>query len=508
MKKNLIFIVAYNHEDKIENVVGRIPISILEDPLNEVLIIDDASRDHTFMASNRIQARFNYPAKLIVLKNPVNQGYGGNQKLGYRYAIDQGFERVFLIHGDGQYAPELLCDFINEYEKEPKPDAVFGTRMASWSSPLKGGMPLYKFLGNKILTTMQNKILKSNFSEFHSGYRSYSTDLLSQIPFEANSNDFHFDTEIIIQCLALGAKIVELPIPTHYGDEVCHVNGFEYARNVLKVSMRFQIQQMGFLYDRKFDVETNEYPYKGSPYSSHTKVAERIAPFSRVLDIGCGRGSIAKLLLNKGCIVDGVDILPPEEIEVPLRKYHRIDLIKNLPALAKVLEENEYEYIVMADVIEHMAEPEYLLDVVRSSHRIQPRPTIVASTSNVAFFIIRMMLASGQFNYGKRGILDRTHTRLFTKDSFRRIFEQCGFTVHNESGICLPLSVIFGEASQSLEAVADKLAKAWPSLTAYQLILSAQPLPTTSQLLAISANYSEDLRTHEQTHTIEKTTVH
>ncbi|MBI3555867.1 MAG: glycosyltransferase family 2 protein, partial [Deltaproteobacteria bacterium] len=140
MSKNLVFIVAYNHESKIEKVVSRIPEEIMANPDNEVLIIDDGSRDRTFFQSESIRKKHRGKAKVTVLRNPVNQGYGGNQKLGYRYAIDHGFDRVFLIHGDGQYAPEYLPQIVNALGKH-EPDALIASRMIDRRDALRGGMP-------------------------------------------------------------------------------------------------------------------------------------------------------------------------------------------------------------------------------------------------------------------------------------------------------------------------------------------------------------------------------
>ena len=113
------------------------------------------------------------PFKITVLYNPVNQGYGGNQKIGYHYAIERGFDFVALLHGDGQYAPEFLPALIEPLLKG-EADAVFGSRMMNKRDALKGGMPLYKFVGNRILTSIQNRVLGANLTEFHSGYRVYS----------------------------------------------------------------------------------------------------------------------------------------------------------------------------------------------------------------------------------------------------------------------------------------------------------------------------------------------
>ena len=188
-KRLLIFVVAYNAEKTIESVLDRIPAE-LRVPSVEVLVIDDFSKDATFQTGLR-RERQSGPFKIVMLRNPENQGYGGNQKLGYRYAIDYGFDIVALIHGDGQYAPEKLPELVKPF-LTGEADAVFGSRMIHKSDALKGGMPLYKWVGNQVLTQFQNALLGSELSEFHSGYRLYSVKALARIPFERNSNDFHF----------------------------------------------------------------------------------------------------------------------------------------------------------------------------------------------------------------------------------------------------------------------------------------------------------------------------
>ena len=194
----LIFVVAYHAETTIVDVVHRIPVELLAEYDFELLIIDDSSKDGTFERSHELSTRTDIPFDIRVLFNPANQGYGGNQKLGYHYAIENGYDFVALLHGDGQYAPECLPDLLKPLA-EGSAAAVFGSRMLTPNGALKGGMPMYKYVGNRILTWMQNSLLRTNLSEFHSGYRIYAVDALRSIPFERNSNDFHFDTEIIIQ---------------------------------------------------------------------------------------------------------------------------------------------------------------------------------------------------------------------------------------------------------------------------------------------------------------------
>src|SRR5215469_14326440 len=157
----LVFIVAYNAEKTISEVVARIPASLAATYDLGVLIIDDASRDTTFVQSHHVSKAGNLPFPVRALFNPVNQGYGGNQKLGYHYAIENGFDFVALLHGDGQYAPECLPTLL-EPLRRGEADAVMGSRMLpGGGGPLKGGMPLYKFVGNKVLTWCENRLLRT-----------------------------------------------------------------------------------------------------------------------------------------------------------------------------------------------------------------------------------------------------------------------------------------------------------------------------------------------------------
>ena len=191
----LIFIVAYRAEETIRQVVARIPASLSQEYHVEILIIDDSSTDRTFEVGEEVKAERGSPFPLHVLVNPDNQGYGGNQKIGYHYAIENGYDFVALLHGDGQYAPECLPELVRPL-REGRADAVFGSRMIKAGDARCGGMPLYKFVGNKILSWFENRMLRTTFSEFHSGYRIYSVSALQRVPFDLNTKNFHFDTEI------------------------------------------------------------------------------------------------------------------------------------------------------------------------------------------------------------------------------------------------------------------------------------------------------------------------
>ena len=295
--KLLVFIVAYNAEKTIEKVLRRIPASLLEEHDTEVLIIDDASHDCTWETANDFRESADFPFKLTVLINPVNQGYGGNQKLGFLYAIQNGFDAVALVHGDGQYAPEALPMLVRPIA-EGEADAVFGSRMMTLFGSLKGGMPLYKYIGNRILTGFQNMVLRQRLSEYHSGYRIYSTAALAKIPFQLNANVFHFDTEIIIQLVFAGLRIKELSIPTCYGGEICYVNGLNYAWDVVVATIVARLQSLCLLYRARFDVVNGEpcahYESKLDFDSPHSRAVNLVKNGSTVVDIGCASGYLCR----------------------------------------------------------------------------------------------------------------------------------------------------------------------------------------------------------------------
>src|SRR6266508_4535575 len=310
----LIFIVAYNAEKTIAQVLGRIPHLLAEEYEVEVLVLDDSSQDRTFEESRGVRRGVALPFVLHVLFNPVNQGYGGNQKIGYHFAIEQRFDFVALLHGDGQYAPECLPDLVRPL-RDGRADAVFGSRMLEKGGARRGGMPLYKFVGNRILSWFQNRVLGASLSEFHSGYRVYSVAALAKVPFELNTNDFHFDTEIIIQFLLSGLRIAELPIPTYYGDEICRVNGIKYAWDVTKAVLVARTQQLGLLYDRRFDCApaagNAQYEPKLDYISPHSAALEVVPAGARVLDLGCAGGYVGAMLRRqRHCGVTGVDRFP------------------------------------------------------------------------------------------------------------------------------------------------------------------------------------------------------
>jgi glycosyltransferase involved in cell wall biosynthesis len=239
MKKIGILVVAYNARSTLRGVLERIPPAV-GNKIEEIFVFDDASNDDTHKVGLECQQDL-HEGKLSIYRNPVNLMYGGNQRRGYQYAIAKGFDIVVLLHGDGQYAPEVMQELLAPLENG-QADMVMGSRMMIKGAARKGNMPFYKFMGNRILTGMENALIGANFTEFHSGYRAYSVHALRTIPLESLTTNWHFDTQIILEFLKRGYRIREVPIPTYYGDEICHVNGIPYAWNCVREALGYAIR--------------------------------------------------------------------------------------------------------------------------------------------------------------------------------------------------------------------------------------------------------------------------
>jgi glycosyltransferase involved in cell wall biosynthesis len=465
-----ILIITYNAVDTVIQVLRRIPAGVM-DSVEEVVIFDDASQDHTFEAAYGYKS-FQGIDKLTVIRNERNLGYGGNQKKGYRYFLEKGFNVVVLLHGDGQYAPEMLAAMYRPIV-EGRADAVFGSRMMTeFGGALRGGMPFYKFLGNRILTYYENRALKMNLTEFHSGYRAYSLHALRQINFVHMTDDFHFDTEIIIKLHHQRFRIHEIPIPTYYGDEISYVNGFRYAWDVY-LSVRHYLQTVRSVRrNPEFAEYYVHYPIKETKYSSHYYIEKMVGAGRHVLDCACGEGMLAAHLMKNGNTVIGIDILDSAS-ELPPDVFFSADLESGLADVRTALTGQTFDVILLADILEHLRNPDLLLDDCRAY--LKPNGTIIISLPNVANIYVRLSLLLGQFNYADRGIMDRTHLWWFTRKTARALIHRHGFKIKREAVTVIPVDLTLGFAPDAppnrlLIGLLHILTALFPTLFGYQLM--------------------------------------
>ena len=209
-KKVIVVMPAYNAEKTLDKTYYDIPKICVD----EIILVDDGSRDETVEIAKRLGLRTIVHAK--------NLGYGANQKTCYREALNMGADIIVMLHPDYQYDPKLLPKLISPLQRN-EADCTLGSRILA-KDALKRKMPLYKYIGNRVLTLIENLVLEEKLSEYHTGYRSYSRALLETIPFETNSNNFVFDTEIIIQLLVKKFRIKEIPVPAKYFSEASSID--------------------------------------------------------------------------------------------------------------------------------------------------------------------------------------------------------------------------------------------------------------------------------------------
>lgn len=252
MYKILIFIPAYNVEKFISKVLKSIPFQKLTKFKIEILAINDNSSDQTLQ--KLLKLKKNIKHKILIFNNKINQGYGGVQKIAYSYAIKKKFDYVLMLHGDNQYKPKYIPILLNTIIKK-KAGGIQGTRMKNIKDAYRGGMPLYKILGNIFLTKFQNIILNLNYNEYHSGYRAYSVNSLEKIFFINNTNYFNFDSEIIMQFKAIKEEVVEIPIKTYYGKEYSNLNSIYYGFKIIYSTLEYFFNKIKY---KKYNPKTIE----------------------------------------------------------------------------------------------------------------------------------------------------------------------------------------------------------------------------------------------------------
>jgi glycosyltransferase involved in cell wall biosynthesis len=475
MKRIGILVVAYNAASTLAQVLDRIPKNF-RPSISEVLVCDDASHDSTYLVGLGYQ-QVTADLPLTIVRHPENLGYGGNQKAGYQMAIEHGLDIVVLLHGDGQYAPEFLPQIVEPLVRD-ECDAVFGSRMLEKGAARKGGMPLYKYVGNRVLTTWENALVGTKLSEWHSGYRAYSVDALKDVPFDRNSDGFDFDTEIIIQMHEAGKRIVELPIPTYYGDEICYVNGMKYARDITRTTGRYRLHKMGFG-TGELAFASQAYELKDDAQSSHGRIANLLRGRrpSRILDLGCSDGALSAWLRSMGHEVTGVDVVKHDLVAERVDQFIEADLDHGIPAEAG----SGYDIVLMADVLEHVRTPEQLLADARKI--VRPGGSVVLSVPNFGHWYPRLRTTLGLFDYDRRGILDEGHVRFFTRRSIERRLRGAGYTILRREATGLPIDVADrgGEQGQvskraGVVRMLDKAAVTLrPQLFGYQFVYELKP---------------------------------
>jgi glycosyltransferase involved in cell wall biosynthesis len=233
----VIVMPAYNAARTLEETFRAIPSGYYD----EIVVVDDHSRDETAELARRLS--------LKAIRHPHNVGYGGNQKTCYMEALRDGAEIVIMLHPDGQYDPSIIPGMIAPIQ-EGRAEMVLGSRMLVPGGAVKGGMPLWKRIANRLLTAFENLAMGRSFSECHTGYRAYSRRFLETVPFLRNSNGFVFDTEVIFQAVAFDLAVVEVPVSTRYFSDASSVGfrtGVVYGLGTLWTALRFVLHRAGLV---------------------------------------------------------------------------------------------------------------------------------------------------------------------------------------------------------------------------------------------------------------------
>jgi len=233
---------AYNAEKTLAATVADMPVGSVD----EVILVDDGSKDQTVQVARDMG--------LTVIVHPENRGYGGNQKTCYKTALEHGADIIVMIHPDYQYDSRVISVAVNILELGIC-DVVLGSRIRSRQEALAGGMPVYKYIFNRFLTTLENIGLGQNLGDFHSGFRVYRREVLEKIPFERNSDDFVFDTQFLVQAVKFGFRLGDIPVPVRYFDEASSINfkrSLRYGLHTLAVVGQYWLDRLGIFHAKLF----------------------------------------------------------------------------------------------------------------------------------------------------------------------------------------------------------------------------------------------------------------
>lgn len=456
-----ILVVAYNAASTLAKVLDRIPADFVP-RITRVLVSDDASQDETYLVGLGYKQIHGRRLPIEVLRNPENVGYGGNQKICYEYAIEHDLDIVVLLHADGQYAPELLPDIVAPLERG-EADAVFGSRMMTRGGARRGGMPVTRRIGNKVLTAIENRLTGLELSEWHSGYRAYSVVALRDIPFQRNSDDYDFDTEIIIQLHEAGKRIAEVPIPTFYGDEISYVNVVQYGLDIIRDVARYRAHKIG--------LGRGDTAFASSPYEpksgADTATSRMLAwlsghPAGRTLVIGATPELLVPELRAAGHEVTAI-VEPTRAHAIPDDDpaYDVWDLDAGLPESAT----GTFDSIVALDALGRVRDTAALLRDLRGV--LRPDGRLLMSVPNFAHWYPRSRVVSGRWAYDTRGLLDQGQLRFFTGPEAEQVLTDAGFGFRRRETVGLPLD---GDASRALALVDGAGLALRPSLFAYQYL--------------------------------------
>lgn len=416
-KQVAIFLVAENAVHSLSGVLDRIPEDVRERAA-EILVCAGGSRDDTYLVGVGYKTVSGFQ-KLTVMRGS-DAGVGANLKSAIDRCREQGHEVVVLLHADGKYAPEVMGTLIEPLDRD-EVDVVVGSRFLESRHP--AGMPRHKALAIRLLSALQERLAGLGLSEYFCGYQALSVPAVAELPYHANRDDLVFPTELLVQIRQKGLRVAEVAVPPYSGDETDGLRGLRYVAGVLHALWRFWLHSRGLREEPKFAV-SEKYVYRREPEASHQRILGLVERDRQlVLDVGCGAGYLAEALAVRGNHVVGVDARRAPGVDDRVERFLQLDLDR------EPLEWSgpPFGLAVLADVLEHLREPDRLL--ARCRELLADDGRLIVSVPNVAHWTVRLQLLFGRFPYTARGILDRSHLRFFTLASLREELARAGFVV-------------------------------------------------------------------------------
>jgi methionine biosynthesis protein MetW len=456
--------------EQLRAVLDRIPVGA-DRWFEEIAVMQErsASRDRP-VPTDRLGDRW---SSLQVQRLPRDAGYGGARKAAFEYARLKGFDHVVMMRGDGLHPPAALPALMAPIHADPG-RMVFAYRHLRRPDEPGSWKLIPQLIAHRLATGFQNRLLGLRLRDYHSGFRAYAMQAIARIPYQLDSDDHRFDMQLIIQCRVLGVPIEEVPAGPIWREYPTNWAGLKEVLRACRCAVEYRLHQLHVLRLGRYFVERDvRYTLKQSRTGSHMQIVDAIAPGSAVLDLGCSQGLLARPLREKNVRITGVDLAPASVRTGDLDAYFQRDLDEPLDLPLK----QEFDYIVVSDVIEHLRNRTQLL---RGARRfLKEGGRLIVSTPNIALWFYRLSLLVGRFEYGPRGVLDETHVHLFTRATFRREVEKAGFFVLRERVTALPFEVVFESTGRSrLIRVVNRfyhtLARIWPTLFAYQHIIEAE----------------------------------
>jgi 2-polyprenyl-3-methyl-5-hydroxy-6-metoxy-1,4-benzoquinol methylase len=454
----------------VRQCLERIPKEA-EDRIREIVVMGNAAAPTGPAELATLVER--HSGRLSLHSEVRSYGYGGDRKAALAYAIREGCDAAVIMRADGTHPPEALPELLDA-DATGEERAIFASRLGAARETERAAMPWTRGAAHALAHGLMNRTLGLDLRDYTSSFRIYPTRVLRHVPFELNSDGQAFDIQILLQLRALGVPIREVAVGPVWQEDGSAQAGAQHLIRAWTTALDYRLHQLHVTRRGRYLVDRGAfYTLKQSETGSHMQIVAAIRPGSRVLDLGCSQGLLAAPLRERGVTTIGVDAGPPGALREELAEYHSRDLEQPLELPVG----RDFDYVVIADVIEHVRNAQQLL---RNARRfLKPEGRLLISTPNIALWFYRLSLLVGRFEYGPRGVLDRTHVHLYTRATFRREVERAGFDVLAERYTALPFEVVFESTGRSrlirrLARAYHGLARLWPEMFAYQVLLEAR----------------------------------